>query len=138
MGAWGPGNLENDGAQDELVDVCERLFNELIELLQDPCSHQYDEVEIDRLFVRIEMIFALHQGGILSFAPSLEVLDPHLEPYIERWNEYQQDEGNGEWPERRAVIEATFDKLRAIASGAPKDALSHRWGLISAKMAKPD
>ena len=136
MGAWGPGNLENEGAQDELTNICERLFNEIIEFLKHPRAHEYDDEIIDQLFVRVEIVFALSDRCMLTIAPPIELLEPLLDPYIERWNAYHRDEGHGEWPERRKVIEATFDKLRAIASGAPEDGLSHRLDLIAEKMSK--
>lgn len=138
MGSWGPGNLENDGAQDELANICERLFNEIIELLQHPQAHEYDDEIIDQLFVKIEMVFALNDRGMLSIAPSIELLEPHLNPYIERWNSYHRDVGHGEWPERRKVIEATFDRLRVISSGTSVDGLSYRLDLISKKMSNPE
>ena len=138
MGTWGTGNLENDGAQDELANVCERLFKEVIELIQHPRAHEYDDQEIDHLFVRIEMIFALHSRNMLSGTGILESIEPHFDPYVERWNRYQRDAGGGEWPERRAVIEETFDKLRAIAAEAGGSGLSHRLGLIAEKLSKPE
>lgn len=138
MGAWGPGNLENDGAQDELARVCDGLFDEVIELIQHPRAHEYDDEVIDRLFVRIEMIFALHERNMLCIAPPLEFIEPHVGPYVERWTQYYLKSGDEEWPERRAVIVETFDKLRAIAAGTPEEGLSHRLGLISEKMTKPD
>lgn len=138
MGTWGTGNLENDGAQDELANICDQLFNKLIALLQHPQAHQYEDEEIDQLFVLIEMIFALHDRNMITVSPPLERLDPLLRAYLERWDRYCREVGNGSWPERQAVIEATFDKLRLIVDGSAEDGLSHRLELIAGKMSKPE
>ena len=138
MGAWGPGNLENDGAQDELTNVCEKLFHEVVDLLQHPNAHEYDDEVIDQLFVRIEVIFALQDRGMLSLASPIEDLEQHLDPYLEKWNCYCRDEGDGEWPERRKVIESTFEKLRAIASETREGTHSHRLDLITEKLGQRD
>lgn len=129
--------MENDGAQDELANVCDELFDKVIELLNHPHAHEYDDEPIDQLFVRIEMIFALHERKMITVSPPIGKLDPLLRSYVERWDRYCREAGNGAWPERQMVIEATFDKLRSIADGSAEDGLSHRLGLIAEKMSKP-
>ena len=72
MGAWGYGSLESDGAQDTLAGICDELFSRIIQLLQHPRAHEHDDIEFDELFVRIEMIFALHDHGMINTSPNPE------------------------------------------------------------------
>jgi len=109
----------------------------VIELLQHPRSHEYDDEPIDQLFVRIEMIFALHDRNMITASPPVEELDPLLQCYLERWERYCQT-SDSPWPERQAVIEATFNKLRAILDGSVNNGFSHRLGLIAGKMSDPE
>ncbi|MCW1916242.1 DUF4259 domain-containing protein [Luteolibacter sp. GHJ8] len=115
MGAWGDGNLESDGALDALADICDELFGRVMELLQHPRAHEYDDEEIDELFVRIEMIFALSEKGMVKSAPAPEELEVLFDPYLQRWAEYQRESGD-EFPHgREKVIRASFQRLMEIA-----------------------
>src|SRR4051812_31800083 len=119
MGAWGNGNLESDGAQDTLANVCDELFARVIELLQHPRGHEYDDEEIDELFVRIEMIFALHGRGMVTSGPRPELLKTLFAPYLARFAEYNSRPGTyGPPQERTRVIEETFQQLLDIAQAA--------------------
>ncbi len=135
MGAWGYGNLESDGAQDTLANICEELFARVMALLQHPRAHEYDDEEIDELFVRIEMIFALHARGMITSGPNPELLEPLFAPYLARYAEYNAKSGSHGPPEERIrVIEETFRQLLQIAKGATGGSFAHRVGLISEKM----
>lgn len=133
MGAWGSGNLESDGAQDALADLCESLFLKVIQLLKHPRVHEYDDEPIDELFVNIEVIFALKDRGMISMSPPLDEVEPLLTNFLLKWDEY-----SGPWPERRAVIEDSFQKFRDIVSASSSDGLSHRLDLIADKFGEQE
>lgn len=135
MGTWGDGNLENDGTQDTLAEICDALFARVIELLQHPRAHEYDDEEIDELFVRIEMIFALHGRGMINSAPAPEILEPLFPPYLAKWSAYWTTAARQEPPEgRRRIIERSFEELLEITRGARGGSFAHRTGLILEKM----
>ena len=114
MGAWGDGNLESDGALDALANICDELFGRVMELLQHPRAHEYDDEEIDELFVRIEMIFALSERGMVKSAPAPEELEVLFEPYLKRWAAYEREAG-AELPSgRERVIRTSFQRLMEI------------------------
>lgn len=57
MGAWGNGNLENDGAQDVLADVCERnLISDKMNENRESVS-EVNEEEINRVNAEVLSIF---------------------------------------------------------------------------------
>ena len=111
MGAWGHGNLENDGAMDFVSEFSEELFNRVFELLKHPNGHEYDNGEIDELFVRIEMILALHKKGLISASRDRGELHTLFDPYLARWEAYYQ--GNAP-AKRRRVMERTFRRLSKV------------------------
>ena len=121
MGAWGPGNLENDGAQDELANVCERLFNELFEFLQHPRAHEYDGEVIDRLFVRIEMLFALHEREMIVHAPEQKDIGILIEPFVGSWQQYHREAGHEPPATRLQSIRETFARLLEVIREVHED-----------------
>ncbi len=121
MGAWGPGNLENDGAQDELANVCEGLFNELIALLQQPRAHEYDGGLINRLFVRIETLFALHEREMLLYAPEQKAVGILIDPFVERWQQYHREAGHEPPAARLLSIRETFSRLLEVIREVHED-----------------
>jgi hypothetical protein len=136
MGTWGPGNFDNDGARDYLAAHSLRLFDRVIELLQHPRGHEYDDEEIDELFVTIEVIIALDGKGMITACPDPDVLQKLFGPYLQRWADYQVSAAGELWPERRNVIEESFAKLHSIASDTGPAGLGHRLGLIDAIMSQ--
>jgi len=134
MGTWGTGNLESDGAQDNLANVCDELFQRIIELLQHPRGHEYDDEEIGELFVRVEMVFALSDRGMINSSPDPKELKELFKPYLQRWADYHKSAGHDPPEDRRKVIEDSFKKLLAIAKGSSNGSFLHRLGLISDKM----
>jgi hypothetical protein len=111
MGAWGHGNLESDGALDVRGEISDELFGRVIHLLNDPRAAEYDEAGHYELFVRIEMIIALHAGGLISTSIQQAELGVLFEAYLRRWEDY-----SGENPpsERRQIIEDTFARLQGV------------------------
>ena len=138
MGTWGSGNLESDGSQDTLANICDELFTRVIELLQHPRGHEYDDEEIDELFVRIEMIFALYERKMITSAPNPDELNSLFVPYLERWAAYYKSAGHDPPADRREVIEETFQTLLAIARAGAGGSFLHRLDLISDKMGRSD
>jgi hypothetical protein len=115
MGTWGNGNLESDGALDTLADICDELFARVIELLQHPRSHEYDDEEIDELFVKMEMIFALSDRQMVNSAPDPKKFQHLFEPWLQRWADYNSKNGNEPPVGRADVIRDSFNGLLRIA-----------------------
>lgn len=136
MGTWGNGNLESDGAQDTLAGICDDLFSRVMELLQHPKAHEYDDEEIDELFVKIELIFALSERGMVNSSPDPEDLKPLFGPYLQRWEDYHRKAGHALPVERKKVMEASFNRLLKIANGGSQGSFLHRIGLIARAMSQ--
>jgi hypothetical protein len=137
MGTWGNGNLECDGVQDALAGICDDLFARVIELLQHPRSHQYDDEEIDELFAKIEMIFALGDRGMINSSPNPKKFQHLLEPWLQRWTDYNRESGSEPLVERAKVIRSSFNRMLKIAEGSSGGSLLHRMTLISEIMSNP-
>lgn len=135
MGRWNQENLGCDGAQDTLADFCDDLFAWVIKILQSPSGHEFDDIEIDDLFVRIEIIFALSDRNMVTSAPLPDELRPLFGPYLQRWADYFIQAGHKPSEERRRVMQESFDRLITIAEGC-SGSLEHRLDLISHEMAK--
>jgi hypothetical protein len=118
MGTWGDGNLQNDGALDALATISEELFVRVIELLKHPNGYKYDCEEIGELFVRIEMIVALHKKGLISAPPQKIDLEPLFEEYLNNWEAYFE---RGAPRKRRKVIEKTFGRLMKVVQKLHKE-----------------
>jgi hypothetical protein len=137
MGAWGYGNLENDGAQDLLASISKELFGRVMELLKHPRGHEYDDMEFDELGVRMEMIFALHERGMINTSPAPEDLKALCQPFLQRWADYWRHAAHVEpGPEWRKVLEDSFTRLIEIAGRECGGSFEHRCNLIMDKMGK--
>ena len=111
MGAEGDTNLDNDSAGDLLSEISGGLTKRILELLVHPRAHEYDDEEIAELFVRIEMLFALHDRRMLSIAPEPHELRQLIEPYFARWEAYHRKAGHEPPAKRRASMIETFQQL---------------------------
>ena len=78
MSCEGDANLNNDAAADFLADLSDALFERVKALMEDPHGHEYDDKLIAELFVRIEMILALHDRGMIRTAPEQGEIAPLL------------------------------------------------------------
>jgi hypothetical protein len=134
MGSWGPGNLENDTAQDLIAEISDELFHRVIELLQDPVTAEYDQYGHEELFVRIEMISALHRHGMINSSPPAGEIGALFPPFLERWSKYHISGGHGIPQARQQVILKSFAGLLEIAQGAESGSFAHRLNLIAEKM----
>lgn len=115
MGAEGDNNLDNDGAADLLDQISTELTQRILNLLVHPRAHEYDDEEIAELFVRIEMLFALHDRRMLSKAPHPEELRPLLDPFLARWETYHRAAGHEPPTKRRESMIDTFRILMGIS-----------------------
>lgn len=111
MGAEGDTNLDNDGAGDLLYEISSGLTKRILELLVHPRAHEYDDEEIAELFVRIEMLFALHDRRMLSIAPEPQELRNLIDPYLARWETYHRKAGHEPPAKRRETMIETFQQL---------------------------
>jgi hypothetical protein len=138
MGTWGNNNLESDGAQDALAGICDDLFARVIELLRHPRAHEYDEEEIDELFVKIEMLFALSDREMVNRSPDPKELKPLFEPYLQRWADYHRKAGHSLPVERHQIMKDSFQRLLKIAKEGSGGSLLHRNEQNSEKAAAPN
>ncbi len=114
MSAEGDTNLDNDGAADCLALFSERLFKRIMELLNHPHSHEYDDGYISELFALVEVVFALDSRDLVYSCPSpIEIL-PLISPYQRRWTDYHVAAGHDPPEERRSSMAATFAELERI------------------------
>lgn len=121
MSAEGDYNLDNDAAGDLLSQISEDLFNRVIELLQDPNGHEYDGDLIGELFVRIEMIFALHAREMITHAPEQKELGVLIEPFVEKWQQYHRRAGHGVPTIRLQSMRETFASLLEVVREIHED-----------------
>ena len=117
MGTWGSGNLDSDGALDYMGDRSSELIGQIWDSLRDKTSTEADESDYDELFVNLEWLLALEAAGLVSgwTLPPVAELDPVTESWLAAWSEYFDGLAGPEFKaERRAVIEKTFDRFRAL------------------------
>lgn len=118
MGTWGSGNLDSDGALDEVATRSARLMKQTWRRLRSRTSWEADEHAYDALFVDLETVLALDAAGLLSSAeiPDAAALDATIQRWLVGWDAYFDglDPVGGFKAERRAVIEATFDRFKAV------------------------
>ena len=134
MGAWGIGNLENDGAQDILAEISQELFERVLKLLQSPLAAEYDEYDHDDLFVRIEMILALAQREMINDSPPPEDIEPLIALFLDRWAQYHISAGYELPEDRQKIMINSFKSLLVVCAGAESGSFEHRLDLISQKM----
>ena len=120
MGTWGPGNLDSDGALDELATRSAELVEQLWTRVQTQESWEADEWEHDALFVDFEFVFALETGGLLNGGalPSPAEVDTVRDRWLAGWDAYidQLDPKPEFKRDRRAVIRETFARFRSICA----------------------
>jgi hypothetical protein len=118
MGTWGPGNLDSDGALDEIATRSHELMEQLWTRLGTQESWEADEYDHDALFVDFETLFALEAAGVFEgqALPSPEEVAPVRTRWIEGWDAYFDGlSPKGDFKaQRRAVIDATFDRFVAL------------------------
>lgn len=125
MGTWGPGNLENDYAGDELGDRTHKLVESLLERARNKLSCDQGEYEHTALIVDFEMVFALDAKRLLycNNLPAVEDIEQLKHEFIREWDVHI--EGYDPKPEykkeRRKVILRTFNRFKKICSRREKE-----------------
>lgn len=133
MGTWGFGNLENDGAQDALANICDNLFSEIIELLNHPHSHEYDDEPIGELFVRIEMVLTMSDKEMINSSPDPNILRDLSKSYLKKWADYFKSDNQIPPKEAYENMKESFNQLIKVSGGSVAGSLAHRLGMISKK-----
>lgn len=109
MGRWGDGNLENDGASDFLYGFSKGYFDKIMFLLQNPRAYQYDEDEYYELFCLIEVISALHDKGLIYWAPEQNEVSFLIKSFLLKLYDYESCN-----EKRKMVIENTFTEFMTV------------------------
>lgn len=121
MGTWGPGNLDNDYALDELCDRSAALIESMMERARRKESREGDEYDYTTLFVEFEIVFALDAKGLLKSGalPSPEEVEELKTSYIADWEPYYRDNLEAK-PDhlkaRRQCIARTFNRFKRICA----------------------
>ncbi len=120
MGTWGSGNLECDGALDEVGERSSALIKQLWERAQNQESWEADEWMHDALFVDFEMLFALENAKLFNGwdLPKPTDVEPARTKWMAGWTSYYEGMGATEEfaAERRSVIEATWQRFMDICA----------------------
>ena len=114
MGCECDENLDNDAAADFLADLSDELFKRVRALMEDPHGHEYDDELIAELFVRIEMILALHDRSMIRTAREQGEIGRLIDPYIARWVAYHRAAGHEPPHGRRESMSQTFVQLQTV------------------------
>lgn len=128
IGAWGTGNLENDDAADEIYERSCALVTQLWDRIQQQESWEPDEEEHGALFVDFETVFALDAVGLFNRQALREIKDVEgvFGRWLPRWAECYSRMALDEavLRDRRAVIETTFARFRALWAEVAADEVS--------------
>ena len=119
MGTWGPGNLDDDSAMEEVSRRSHQLLTELLEQIRKPSSQHADEYEHGKLFVAFEFFFALDAKKLIARGafPTAHEVDLLAKKYLLGWEAYlakNLEPSTGFLKKRRRVIEQTFDHFKKI------------------------
>jgi Domain of unknown function (DUF4259) len=122
VGAWGPGNFENDAALDFIDEEIDRHVRAIEAILADSQRFRLDEDAEGELMPRVAILALLceHSAGVLDSAPDNA---PDVSAWKARYLEMYDDQIDGLEPkdgyklQRRAVIVATFDTLIRLHQG---------------------
>ncbi len=113
MGTWGPSNFENDAALDFINREVDRYVGIIQGIFADEQRFRLDEDAEGMLTPSIEILQLLceHAGGVLPQKLDVAAWKTH---YLAMYDDQIDDlEPQGDFKQqRRAVIEATFDKLQ--------------------------
>jgi hypothetical protein len=129
MGVWGAGNFDGDLPRDFLADLVYR-WEQLIDTLlagdtpEEAAAYQYD-LRLDTceacVMPTVEVLIAVAERLEPDYLPSPDTVERWRSQYLglfdreaKSWDASPEHEAG-----RRAVIEATFGRLRAIARAQP-------------------
>jgi hypothetical protein len=118
MGAWGPGNFENDYALDYLEGHTRAAVEYLDGLLNDPSCGEADELA-DKIVAAAEVLAALC-AALPARRPEVARVERWRDALLKAWD--ASIGGPGPSPEfvreRRREIEGAFGRLLGVARGA--------------------
>ncbi|MCG8349812.1 MAG: DUF4259 domain-containing protein [Chloroflexales bacterium] len=116
MGTWGSGNFENDGAGDYRDSITYQLIDKVEACFEHEEGYALDEGGEAELMPSVAMLVVLceHCDGI---PPAEAVAQTWKRTYLQIYDDQIEDLAPNPAfrAERRKVIEATFDRLIAIA-----------------------
>jgi hypothetical protein len=124
MGSWGHGNFQNDTAADHLSILTARLLDEIKQAMADPEELEPDEYWGVAVPCNIELLCVLAEQDWVGVAlPSSDEVDTWRTTYIEVWEGYIDElEPTPEArAKRRAILDATFDRLAAAVQREESD-----------------
>lgn len=120
MGTYGPGNFDCDAAMDYVNELVEKQFLAPIrEAIQDPHRLEPDEWYGVVVPCMIDILAAIaeERRGLL---PEPAEVANWKRTYLKTWDAARTEP----WPERRATLDNTFDRLLRIAKEQHKEASS--------------
>jgi len=112
MGAWGAGNFDDDAALDWIED---QVKAPIVEMIDCEISN-HDEGNGTEIMAAVEVLAILCEHTPL-LPPELVEIVKWRQAYLETWNGYidELDPKPGYKEDRLRIIEATFDRLAAVA-----------------------
>ena len=119
VGTWGAGNFDSDTAADHLSDLTGRLIDEIEQAMNgDPVGLEPDEYDGVVVPCNLELLALLSERGYVGATlPPAVKLAEWKKTFLDVWE--RSIDGLGPKPEykveRRAVLNATFDRLIALA-----------------------
>ncbi|MEW2523037.1 DUF4259 domain-containing protein [Actinacidiphila alni] len=122
MGTWGAGNFDSDTAADHLAEWVDRLVGEVAGAMGgDPVELEPDEYWGVAVPCNLELLVMLGERGWVGVTlPAAGVIRGWQETFMAVWE--RSIDGLGPKPayktERRAVLNATFERLAALAEEA--------------------
>lgn len=118
MGTWGPGNLENDYALDELADRNHGLVASLLERARRKSSREGGDYDYTTLFVDFEVLFALDKAKLLveCTLPSPDEVEELKRDFLNDWDSnIDAIQPKPEFKKaRRRTIVRTFSRFKRI------------------------
>lgn len=121
MGTWGPNNLDNDYALDELGVRIDKLVKRLLLRARKKTSREGDEYDYTTLFVEFEILFAMEDRKLIlercSVMPTPDQVETLKLNYISAWDknidalEPTEDHKR----DRRKAILQTFNRFKRIS-----------------------
>ena len=128
MGTWGPKNLDNDYALDELGDRIDKLVKRLWSRAKKKTSREGDEYDYTTLFVEFEILFAMEDRKLVrdccGVMPTPAEVEKVKLDYIQAWDknidalEPTEDQKR----DRRKAILQTFNRFKRISRRHHPDA----------------
>ena len=128
MGTWGPRNLDNDYALDELGERIDKLVKRLWSRAKKKASREGDEYDYTTLFVEFEILFAMDDRKLLQnrcgVMPTPDEVETLKLDYIGAWDkniDALEPTEDHKRDRRRAILQ-TFNRFKRISRRHHPDA----------------